>query len=51
MTKEEIEFIESTERMIESIDEVEKLIEDSEWAYDNYEEKDGYILITIFKKK
>jgi len=41
------------QRKYNNIDEVSNLIHTNEWEVDlsEYDEKDGYIFITIFKKK
>jgi hypothetical protein len=46
-------FEELMKRKHENIDEVNSLIHTSEWQVDNceYDEKDGYVLITLYKKK
>jgi hypothetical protein len=46
-------FEELMKRKHENIDEVNSLINASEWQVDNceYDEKDGYVLITLYKKK
>jgi hypothetical protein len=46
-------FEETMKRKYENIDEVKNLIHTSEWQVDNceYDEKDGFILITVYKNK
>lgn len=45
-------FEQKRQRKYNNIDEVNNLIHTSEWEVDlsEYDEKDGYILMTIFKK-
>jgi hypothetical protein len=46
-------FEQTRQRKRSNIDEVKKLIQGSEWSVDNceYDEMDGYILVTIYKEK
>lgn len=44
-------FEEAMKRRYEGIDEVNNLIHTSEWEFNDYDEKDGYIFVTVCKKK
>jgi hypothetical protein len=45
-------FEQTMQRQYSNIDEVKDLIIGSEWEVDNceYDERDGYVLVTIYKK-